>query len=86
MAELFAGIDVSKKRLDVALRGSQQRGWSVQYDEAGVAALVEELKALAPTLLVLEATGGLETHIAAALTARRSCPCRTRRPGRWMRC
>lgn len=69
MAELFAGIDVSKKRLDVALRGSQQRGWSVKYDEAGVAALVEELKALAPTLLVLEATGGLEIHIAAALTS-----------------
>jgi transposase len=69
MVELFAGIDVSKEQLDVAVRGRQTRGWSVKYDEAGVQSLVEELRELAPTLVVLEATGGLETHVLAALAA-----------------
>jgi transposase len=69
MAEIFAGIDVSKQRLDVAVCGSQTRGWSVKYDDAGVRSLVEELRQLAPTLLVLEATGKLETHVVAALAA-----------------
>lgn len=67
MAEIFAGIDVSKQRLDVAVCGSQTRGWSVKYDDAGVRSLVEELQQLAPTLVVLEATGKLETHLVAAL-------------------
>lgn len=67
MAELFAGIDVSKEKLDVAVRGREVRGWTVRYDEAGVQALVEELRELEPTLLVLEATGGHETHVVAAL-------------------
>lgn len=69
MAELFAGIDVSKARLDVAVRGRESRQWSIEYDEAGVQPLVQELTALAPTLLVLEASGGLEAHILAALAA-----------------
>jgi len=67
MAELFAGIDVSKDQLDVAVRGHETRQWTVKYNEAGVQSLVQELKQLAPTLLVLEATGGLETHVVAAL-------------------
>jgi transposase len=67
MIELFAGIDVSKEQLDVAVRGRETRQWTVQYDESGVEALVKELKELAPTLLVLEATCGLETHLVAAL-------------------
>lgn len=69
MTELFAGIDVSKDRLDVAVRGRVSRGWSVKYDDAGVGSLVQELKELAPTLLVLEATGRLETYVVAALAA-----------------
>ena len=36
---LFVGIDVSKARLDVALRPSGQT-WSVTNDEAGIAELV----------------------------------------------
>lgn len=67
MTELFAGIDVSKERLDVAVRGRQTRQWAVKYDDAGVQSLVDALKELAPTLLVLEASGGLETHVVAAL-------------------
>jgi transposase len=69
MTELFAGIDVSKEYLDVAVRGRVTRAWRVRYDEAGVEALVKELRKLGPTLLVLEATGGQETHVVAALAA-----------------
>lgn len=69
MAELFAGIDVSKAQLDVAVRGRETREWSVKYDERGVQSLVQELTALSPTLLVLEASGGLEAHVLAALAA-----------------
>jgi transposase len=69
MGELFAGIDVSKERLDVAVRGRQTRSWNVKYNDDGVAALVQELKELAPTLVVLEASGGLEAHVLAALAA-----------------
>lgn len=69
MTELFSGIDVSKQRLDVALCGRQTRGWGVKHDEAGIASLVDELKELAPTLVVLEASGGLEAHVLAALAA-----------------
>lgn len=69
MAELFVGIDVSKEQLDMALRGRATRTWSVKYDDTGVQVLVKELRKLAPTLVVLEATGGQETHIVAALAA-----------------
>src|SRR3954447_13297179 len=55
----FVGVDVSKHRLDVHLRPSGEH-FTVSHDEAGVAALVERLTALAPALVVLEATGGME--------------------------
>jgi transposase len=67
MPELFAGIDVSKGKLDIAVRGRQTRQWTVKYNEEGVQRLVKELTELAPTLLVLESSGGLETHVVAAL-------------------
>ena len=67
-APTFVGIDVSKHRLDVHLRPSGEH-FTVGHDEAGVAALVERLAALAPALVVLEATGGLEVRPAAALAA-----------------
>ena len=55
----FVGIDVAKAQLDIALRPSGER-WAVPNDASGVATLVERLQALHPTLIVLEATGGLE--------------------------
>src|SRR5689334_21988955 len=64
----FVGVDVSEHRLDIHLRPSGEH-FTVSHDEAGVAALVERLTALAPTLVVLEATGGLEVRLAAALAA-----------------
>jgi transposase len=62
----FVGIDVSKATLDVAVCPSQP-GHSFPHDEAGLAHLVAYLRELAPALVVLEATGGYETDVAAAL-------------------
>jgi transposase len=65
----YVGIDVSKARLDVAVRPGGQ-AWQSANDEAGIAALVERLQfwqPLAPQLIVLEATGGLERLVVAAL-------------------
>jgi transposase len=62
----YVGIDVSKARLDVAVRPSGQ-AWQSSNDETGIAAVVERLQALAPHLMVLEATGGLERLVATAL-------------------
>jgi transposase len=67
-AESFVGIDVSKDRLDIALRPSSEH-WTIDYTEAEVAQLVNRLKELQPALIVLEATGGLELPVAAALAA-----------------
>jgi transposase len=64
----FVGIDVSKSRLDVACR-PQSDAFAEPNDPAGIAAVVERLKPLAPTLVVVEATGGLEAPAVAALAA-----------------
>lgn len=66
MQERFVGIDVSKDSLDVALLPNSQF-WSVANNEMEISALIEQLKPFAPTLIVLEATGGLETLVAASL-------------------
>src|SRR2546425_5785716 len=62
----FVGIDVSKHQLDVAVRPRGET-WTVAHDEAGLSALVVRLRALAPTLIVVGATGGLEGALARAL-------------------
>jgi transposase len=64
--ELWVGIDVSKVRLDVAVRPSGD-AWQCANDEAGIAALLIRLQELAAQLIVLEATGGLERAVGAAL-------------------
>ena len=64
----FVGIDVAKARLDLAVRPSGEQ-WTARNDEAGITEVVARLTTLAPTLVVLEATGGLEVPLAAALTA-----------------
>ena len=66
-SELFIGIDICKARLDVA-DNANSLPWSVANHDAGIAALVEQLHVLHPTLIVMEATGGLETLLYAALT------------------
>ncbi len=67
-APVFVGIDVSKDRLDVALRPTSDR-WAIAREEPGIAALVARLRRLAPALIVLEATGGLEVPLVGALAA-----------------
>jgi transposase len=56
------GIDVAKTPLDVAVRPDETK-WQASNDADGSATLVTQLRALAPTLVVLEATGGLEVPI-----------------------
>lgn len=65
---VFVGIDVSKARLDVAVRPSGE-AQSVPQSEAGLATLITKLSALHPTAIVLEATGGLEVSLVSALVA-----------------
>src|SRR3954465_8396828 len=67
-APTFVGIDVSKHRLDIHLRPSGE-SFTVDHGEEEVATPVARLAALAPALVVLEATGGLEVRLAAALAA-----------------
>jgi len=66
MSDVFVGIDVSKARLDVALRPANA-AWSVSNDEAGIAELLAKLKEAAPTLVVVESTGGFEAAMVAEL-------------------
>jgi transposase len=68
MQQIFVGIDVSKARLDVAAR-PDATAFSEPSNAEGIAAIVTRLKALNPALIVLEATGGLEVAIAAALAS-----------------
>ena len=67
-ARVYVGIDVAKDWLDVAQRPGGG-SWRVSSDETGVVALVERLKGVRPTLVVLEATGGLQIPAVAALAA-----------------
>lgn len=62
----YVGIDVSKDRLDVHVRPGGE-AFAVARDGEGLAALVERLKALAPHLVAVEATGGFEMTVAAAI-------------------
>ena len=64
----FVGIDVSKAQVDVAVRPTGRR-WVMSYDEAGSKELVSQMVDLGPALVLLEATGGLELPLVAALAA-----------------
>ncbi len=65
---VFVGVDVAKAELVWAARPSDASG-AVPNDEAGIARLVDAGQRLAPTLVVLEATGGHERALVAALAA-----------------
>jgi len=62
------GIDVSKAILDLACSTDPRARWQTTNDEAGWAALVTHVRALQPSVVVLEATGGYETGAATALS------------------
>jgi transposase len=68
--DAIAGIDVSKDRLDVALRPSGEV-FVVERSATGLEALIRRLKGAAPQIVALEATGGFEAVVTAALAAAR---------------
>jgi transposase len=59
-------MDVSKDRLDVAVLG-EERGWQVDNTQKGIDELVQRMKELQPTLIVVEATGGYQRCVVEAL-------------------
>lgn len=68
MNKCWVGIDVSKAQLD-AYTSITDRQAAYAYDEAGIEQLIGELVKATPTLIVLEATGGLERALVAQLLA-----------------
>ena len=67
-AGTYVGIDVAKTNIDIAVRPIG-RVWQTSYDGAGIDELISQLTSLTPTTVLLEATGGLEMPLAAALAA-----------------
>jgi transposase len=66
MDAFIIGIDVSKDRLDVAVRPGGE-SFAVGRTGAGIDELIERLKPLSIRLIAIEATGGFETVVAAGL-------------------
>lgn len=65
--EIFIGIDVSKEKLDVAVRPTGEF-MSFSNNEDGISCVLDFVKPFSPNLVVLEATGGLETAAVGMLT------------------
>ena len=63
----WVGIDISKAHVDVAIRGGRQ--WRETTDAAGLRRLTEAVREAGATLVVIEASGGYEVPVAAALAA-----------------
>ncbi len=63
---VYVGIDVAKAYLDIAVRPTHAH-WRAANTEDGIAGLTERLRTLQPALVVLEATGGYERTVTAAL-------------------
>ena len=68
MDTIVVGIDVSKDRLDVALRPSGEC-FVVARNPKGLQELIDRLTPLVPTAIGIEATGGYETVVVAGLAA-----------------
>lgn len=67
-APRYVGIDVAKAWLDVAVRPGGVP-FRVANSDAAWPALVEQVRAVQPRVIVLEATGGYERGVVAALAA-----------------
>lgn len=68
MEKTFVGIDVSKDRLDVAVRPGGGT-FVVERNAGGLNRLIARMRELAPSIIALEATGGFETIASAALAS-----------------
>ena len=64
--ESFVGIDVSKDELEICVRPTN-KSLTFANTKDGIALMVEHLKTLSPSLIVLEATGGYEMAAVNAL-------------------
>lgn len=69
MDALYVGIDVSKDRLDIAGNSPALPPFRLPRDHGGLADLVEHLRPLEVERIAVEATGGFETVVVAALAA-----------------
>lgn len=65
---VYVGIDIAQEHLDGAVAPAGEE-WRSSHDEEGIAQVVARLRALRPALVVLEATGGMEVMLVAALAA-----------------
>lgn len=65
----FVGIDISKDSLDLCIEPNDEV-LHLAYDDNGIAQVVKRLTQVAPTLIVMEATGGLEMRLASELAAK----------------
>jgi transposase len=65
-SSIYVGIDVAKAQLDIACHPTKAQ-WTVSHTAGGIGQLVRRLSRLRPTLIVLEATGGLELSLASEL-------------------
>lgn len=68
MDTIVAGIDVSKDKLDIAVRPGGEV-FATSRDAAGLDAAIARLAPLSPVVVAVEATGGFETVVAASLAA-----------------
>jgi len=62
----YVGIDVAKERIDIAVYSSDQR-WTFANNDSGIAEAVSRLEEMAAMLVVLEASGGIESPLVAAV-------------------
>ena len=71
VAERYIGIDVSKDKLDLTARwtGKPQERWQCANSSEAIATCVARCKDLHPKLIVLEATGGYQAMVVAALAS-----------------
>ena len=65
---VYIGVDVSKDHLDVAVRPTGHQ-WRVSNTQPQIGKLVRTLSEYAPTIVAVEATGGIETPLMAELAA-----------------
>ncbi|MGH6840953.1 MAG: IS110 family transposase [Methylocella sp.] len=68
MDAIVVGIDVSKDKLDIAVRPGGE-AFSASRDAQGLDAVIARLAPLSPAAVAVEATGGFETVVAASLAA-----------------
>lgn len=66
--QIYVGVDIAQDSFDVAVYGSTEH-WTAQNNANGISETVTRLEALAPALVVMEATGGLEHGLVRMLCA-----------------